>query len=95
MKDASRGGRPHPPDGWDPPKVRATASGRRSSSEPTKSAAESVIAVDSIILVHAHRRDRIAAICADHGVRELWTADRNFSSVPLVHVSNPLVDPSS
>jgi uncharacterized protein len=38
---------------------------------------------------------RVAAICADHGVRELWTANRDFSSFPLVHVRNPLVEPPS
>jgi toxin-antitoxin system PIN domain toxin len=34
---------------------------------------------------------RIAAICALHGVRELWTADRDFSAIPAVTVRNPLV----
>jgi predicted nucleic acid-binding protein len=34
---------------------------------------------------------RIACICADHGVRELWTADRDFSNFPVVRVRNPLV----
>ncbi len=36
---------------------------------------------------------RIAAICALHGVRELWTADRDFGSIPAVTVRNPLVAP--
>ena len=34
---------------------------------------------------------RIAAICAAHGVRELWTADRDFSRFPGLTVRNPLV----
>jgi hypothetical protein len=34
---------------------------------------------------------RIAAICMDHGVRELWTADRDFSGFPALNVHNPLV----
>jgi toxin-antitoxin system PIN domain toxin len=34
---------------------------------------------------------RIAAICRDHGVRELWTADRDFSRFPSLTVRNPLV----
>jgi predicted nucleic acid-binding protein len=34
---------------------------------------------------------RIAAICRDHGVRELWTADRDFSRFPTLTVVNPLV----
>jgi uncharacterized protein len=38
---------------------------------------------------------RVAAICADHGVRELWTADRDFSSFPLINVRNPLVEQSA
>jgi len=34
---------------------------------------------------------RIAAICRDHGVRELWTSDRDFSRFPTLTVVNPLV----
>ena len=34
---------------------------------------------------------RVAAICASHGVRELWTADRDFSRFTAVVVRNPLV----
>lgn len=34
---------------------------------------------------------RIAALCLRHGVRELWSADRDFSRFPQLHVSNPLV----
>jgi uncharacterized protein len=34
---------------------------------------------------------RIVAICADHGVRELWTADRDFSRFPSLKSRNPLV----
>ena len=34
---------------------------------------------------------RIATICLDHGVRELWTADRDFTSFPELAVRNPLV----
>ena len=33
---------------------------------------------------------RIAAVCLQHGVRELWTADRDFSRFPALHVRNPL-----
>lgn len=33
---------------------------------------------------------RIAAICLDNGVRELWTADRDFSRFPELTVRNPL-----
>jgi toxin-antitoxin system PIN domain toxin len=34
---------------------------------------------------------RIAAICLEHGVRELWSADRDFSRFPALRTRNPLV----
>ncbi len=34
---------------------------------------------------------RVAAICCLHGVRELWTVDRDFSRFPGVAVRNPLL----
>jgi toxin-antitoxin system PIN domain toxin len=34
---------------------------------------------------------RVAAICRFHGVRELWSADRDFSRFPGVTVRNPMV----
>jgi predicted nucleic acid-binding protein len=34
---------------------------------------------------------RIAALCLHHGVRELWTADRDFSMYPQLKTRNPLV----
>jgi uncharacterized protein len=34
---------------------------------------------------------RIAALCLHHGVRELWTADRDFSMFPQLKTHNPLV----
>ena len=34
---------------------------------------------------------RIAAICLQHGVSELWTADRDFSRFPALKTRNPLV----
>ncbi len=39
-------------------------------------------------LVHAAR---IAALCQSHGIRELWTADRDFSRFPRLRTTNPLV----
>ncbi|MBN1938145.1 MAG: PIN domain-containing protein [Candidatus Aminicenantes bacterium] len=33
---------------------------------------------------------RIAAICLQQGVRELWTIDRDFSRFPALRVRNPL-----
>jgi toxin-antitoxin system PIN domain toxin len=35
---------------------------------------------------------RIAAICLNHAVAELWTADRDFSLFPEVKTRNPLVE---
>jgi predicted nucleic acid-binding protein len=34
---------------------------------------------------------RIAALCLQHGVRELWTADRDFSRFPSLRTRNPLL----
>lgn len=34
---------------------------------------------------------RVAALCVAHGVRELWTADRDFGRFPGLRVRNPLV----
>ena len=37
---------------------------------------------------------RIAALCASHGVRQLWSADRDFSRFPKLKIINPLVQDS-
>ena len=34
---------------------------------------------------------RVATLCKQHGVRELWSADRDFSRFPDLTVVNPLV----
>lgn len=34
---------------------------------------------------------RIAAICLSHGVKELWSADRDFSRFPSLRIKNPLL----
>ncbi len=34
---------------------------------------------------------RVAALCVSHGIRELWTADRDFSMFPQLTARNPLV----
>jgi uncharacterized protein len=34
---------------------------------------------------------RIAALCLSHGVRELWSADRDFSRFPRLRTRNPLL----
>lgn len=33
---------------------------------------------------------RVAALCVAHGVRELWTADRDFGRFPTLRTVNPL-----
>lgn len=35
---------------------------------------------------------RVAALCRQHGVRELWSADRDFSRFSGLNVVNPLID---
>lgn len=37
---------------------------------------------------------RVAALCQQHGVRELWTADRDFGRFAGINTVNPLVGPS-
>jgi predicted nucleic acid-binding protein len=34
---------------------------------------------------------RVAALCIQHGVRELWTADRDFSRFAGLTTVNPLI----
>jgi toxin-antitoxin system PIN domain toxin len=34
---------------------------------------------------------RVAAICQEHGVQEIWTADRDFTRVKGVTIRNPLL----
>jgi predicted nucleic acid-binding protein len=33
---------------------------------------------------------RVAALCVQHDVRELWSADRDFSRFPTLKTINPL-----
>jgi toxin-antitoxin system PIN domain toxin len=33
---------------------------------------------------------KIAALCAEHGISELWTADRDFGRFPAIRAHNPL-----
>jgi hypothetical protein len=35
---------------------------------------------------------RIASLCLQHGVSELWSADRDFNRFPALSVRNPLLD---
>jgi predicted nucleic acid-binding protein len=34
---------------------------------------------------------RVAAICVEHGVTQLWTLDRDFSRFPAIRTDNPLM----
>lgn len=34
---------------------------------------------------------RVAAICLENGIKELWTADRDFSRFPALRARNPLL----
>ncbi|NWG30928.1 MAG: PIN domain-containing protein [Rhodocyclaceae bacterium] len=38
---------------------------------------------------------RIAALCLQHGVKKLWTADRDFGRFPRLNCFNPLIDDSA
>ena len=35
---------------------------------------------------------RVAALCRQHGIRELWSADRDFSRFAGIAVANPLLE---
>ncbi len=35
---------------------------------------------------------RVAAICLQHGVRQLWSSDRDFGRFPALSVVNPLAE---
>ena len=49
-----------------------------------------VIAGGQIVGAKVHDA-RVAALCGQHGVRELWSADRDFSRFTGLVVVNPLV----
>lgn len=46
---------------------------------------------DSAITGPAVHDARVAAICLEHGVSELWTADRDFGRFPSLRTRNPLI----
>jgi uncharacterized protein len=49
----------------------------------------SLVAAGKIVGPRVHDA-RIAALCRQHGVRELWSADRDFSRFADLNVVNPL-----
>jgi len=48
-----------------------------------------VIAAGKVVGPRVHDA-RIAALCRQHGVRELWSADRDFSRFADLNIVNPL-----
>lgn len=51
----------------------------------------SLVTAGKIVGARVHDA-RIAALCRLHGVRELWSADRDFSRFPDLNVVNPLAE---
>ncbi len=52
------------------------------------------IAASSGVLGPQLHDARVAAVCLAHGVRELWTADRDFGRFPSLRTTNPLLGPA-
>ena len=46
--------------------------------------------IDASIIGRRIHDAKIAAICLQHGVREFWSADRDFSRFPQLKTRNPL-----
>ena len=53
-------------------------------------ALKTLITDGQVIAAQTHDA-RIAALCLQHGVSELWTADRDFSRYPDLKTRNPLI----
>jgi toxin-antitoxin system PIN domain toxin len=51
----------------------------------------SQLAVQGLIVGPRIHDARVAAICLSHGVKVLWTADRDFSRFPQLSTHNPCV----
>jgi predicted nucleic acid-binding protein len=49
------------------------------------------ILLESVITGPRVHDARIMALCRQHGIRELWSADRDFSRFAGVKVVNPLI----
>ena len=50
-----------------------------------------MIAIDTTVLAYLVHDARVAAICRANGVREIWTADRDYTRFPGLRLSNPLI----
>ena len=57
----------------------------------TWSTARDLLLAAKIVGVTAYDA-RIAAVCLEHGVTELWTNDRDYLKFPALRVRNPLID---
>jgi len=55
------------------------------------SALRSTVSASHVVGPRIHDA-RIAALCLSHGVRTLWSADRDFGRFRDVDVINPLID---
>lgn len=53
-------------------------------------AARSLLVTSRVVGPQVHDA-KIAALCTAHGIRELWTADRDFSRFPQLRTRNPLL----
>jgi predicted nucleic acid-binding protein len=49
-----------------------------------------ILAISGVVGARVHGA-RISALCLDHGVSELWSADRDFARFPGLNVINPLL----
>lgn len=61
-----------------------------SETESHWNALESVLESSRVVGPRIHDA-RIAALCVEHAVSELWTADRDFSRFRALRTTNPLV----
>ena len=59
-------------------------------SESHWSELRSLISVAQLAGAQVHDA-RIAALCLQHGVQTLWSADRDFGRFPKLSVANPLI----
>jgi uncharacterized protein len=51
-----------------------------------------LLAAGRVVGPQIHDARAAAALCREHGVRELWSAGRDFSRFPGLSVVNPLVN---
>ena len=59
--------------------------------QPVQAARRQRLLLDAWVAVGFVHEARVAAICLDHDVSELWSADRDFNRVPKLKIRNPLI----